>query len=170
MIEAQVIPTPAGALSLLARGEVVVAAGFTADPTELFARLSPAVRAGGLAPSGDLGPVAHAVRDYLGGDLAALDAVPVERQGSPTRQRLHAALRDVPAGTTVTYAELAERAGLSRGSARVAASACSQNLIVPFVPCHRVLPASGGAGGYYYGTPVKEWLLAHEARVTSPTA
>jgi methylated-DNA-[protein]-cysteine S-methyltransferase len=45
----------------------------------------------------------------------------------------------------------------------VAGSACAQNLIAPFVPCHRVLPSSGGYGGYYYGVPVKEWLLAHES-------
>lgn len=64
----------------------------------------------------------------------------------------------------MTYAELAERAGLPRTAARAAGSACAQNLIAPFVPCHRVLPSTGGFGGYYYGVAVKEWLLTHEAR------
>jgi methylated-DNA-[protein]-cysteine S-methyltransferase len=63
----------------------------------------------------------------------------------------------------VSYAELAVRAGLPRTAARAAGSACAQNLIAPFVPCHRVLPTTGGFGGYYYGVPVKEWLLAHES-------
>ncbi|GAA5043657.1 methylated-DNA--[protein]-cysteine S-methyltransferase [Thermocatellispora tengchongensis] len=163
MIDAQTFPTPAGELSVLVRDGVVVAAGFTAEPKELFARLSPELRAEGLAVVDDLGAPARAVRAYLDGDLTALDAIPVRQPGSPIRQRLLTALRAVPAGTTVTYAELAERAGLPRGAARAAGTACSQNLVAPFVPCHRVLPASGRVGAYYYGTPVKEWLLAHES-------
>ncbi|MFD1542238.1 methylated-DNA--[protein]-cysteine S-methyltransferase [Nonomuraea guangzhouensis] len=163
MIDAQVLPTPAGPLSLLCRDGVLVAAGFTADPSDMFVRLSPALQAEGLDVVDDLGPAAQAVRDYLAGDLLALDAVPVEQPGTPTRKRLHEALREVKPGTTVSYAELAERAGLPRTAARAAGSACSQNLIAPFVPCHRVLPGSGGYGGYYYGVPVKEWLLAHES-------
>lgn len=163
MIDAQVIPTPAGPLSVLVRDGVLVAAGFTADPADMFVRLSPALQAEGLDVVDDLGPVTQAVRDYLGGDLAALDAIPVDQPGSDRRKRLHQALREVKPGTTVSYAELAERAGMPRTAARAAGSACAQNLIAPFVPCHRVLPSTGGYGGYYYGTPVKEWLLAHEA-------
>ncbi|GAA2888661.1 methylated-DNA--[protein]-cysteine S-methyltransferase [Streptosporangium fragile] len=165
MIEAQVLPTPAGPLALLAREGVVVAAGFTADPQRMFARLSPALQAEGLTRVDDLGEPAQAVRDYLDGDLVALDAVAVEQPGTPTRQRLLRALREVPAGVTIGYAELAERAGLPRTAARAAGGACAQNLIAPFVPCHRILPAGGGLGGYYYGTPVKRWLLAHERAI-----
>ena len=163
MIDAQVIPTPAGPLSVLVRDGVLVAAGFTADPADMFVRLAPALQAEGIDVVDDLGPVTRAVRDYLDGDLEALDAVPVEQPGSDRRKRLHQALREVKPGTTVSYAELAERAGMPRTAARAAGAACSQNLIAPFVPCHRVLPSTGGFGGYYYGTPVKEWLLAHEA-------
>ncbi|MET9337110.1 methylated-DNA--[protein]-cysteine S-methyltransferase [Nonomuraea sp. NPDC004354] len=163
MIEAQLLPTPAGPLALLARDGVIVAAGFTAEPADMFARLSPELQALGLDVVADLGAPAEAVRAYLAGDLDALDTVPVEQPGSPTRKRLHQALREVKAGTTVSYAELAERAGLPRTAARAAGSACAQNLIAPFVPCHRVLPSTGGFGGYYYGVPVKEWLLEHES-------
>ncbi|MFE3447432.1 methylated-DNA--[protein]-cysteine S-methyltransferase [Nonomuraea sp. NPDC059194] len=163
MIEAQLLPTPAGPLALLARDGVIVAAGFTADPTEMFVRLSPALQALGLDVVEDLGAPAEAVRAYLAGDLDALDTVPVEQPGTPTRKRLHQALREVKAGTTVSYAELAERAGMPRTAARAAGSACAQNLIAPFVPCHRVLPTAGGFGGYYYGVPVKQWLLEHES-------
>ncbi|MFI7441253.1 methylated-DNA--[protein]-cysteine S-methyltransferase [Nonomuraea indica] len=163
MIDAQVLPTPIGPLSLLMRDGVLVAGGFTAEPKEMYARLSPELQAEGLSIVDDLGPAAQAVRDYLRGDLDALDDIPVEQPGSATRKRLHQVLRQVRPGTTVSYAELAERAGLPRTAARVAGSACSQNLIAPFVPCHRVLPSTGGYGGYYYGVPVKEWLLAHES-------
>ncbi|MGW0478305.1 methylated-DNA--[protein]-cysteine S-methyltransferase [Nonomuraea sp. NPDC003214] len=163
MINAQILPTPTGELSVLAREGVVVAAGFTADPKEMFVRLKPELQAEGLDVVDDLGPISQAVRAYFAGDLDALDDVPVEQPGSPRRKELHRALREVKAGTTVSYAELAERAGLPRTAARAAGGACAQNLIAPFVPCHRVLPSTGGFGGYYYGVPVKEWLLAHES-------
>ncbi|NUR86207.1 MAG: methylated-DNA--[protein]-cysteine S-methyltransferase [Nonomuraea sp.] len=163
MIEAQVLPTPIGSLSLLTREGVLVAAGFTADPTDMFVRLTPALRSEGLEVVDDLGAPSEAVRAYLSGDLEALDAIPVSQPGTPTRKRLHQVLREVKPGTTVSYGELAERAGLPRTAARAAGSACAQNLIAPFVPCHRVLPTTGGYGGYYYGVPVKEWLLAHES-------
>ncbi|MET8156172.1 methylated-DNA--[protein]-cysteine S-methyltransferase [Sphaerisporangium sp. NPDC005289] len=164
-VDAQVLTTPAGPLSLLVHDGVLVAAGFTADPTRMFDRLPAALRALPLQAVEDLGKPVQAVRDYLEGDLFALDAVEVDQPGTPTRQRLLAALRAVPAGTTVSYAELAERAGLPRTAARAAGSACAKNLIAPFVPCHRVLPSVGGFGGYYYGSPVKEWLLRHERAI-----
>ncbi|MFI7450742.1 methylated-DNA--[protein]-cysteine S-methyltransferase [Nonomuraea sp. NPDC049714] len=163
MINAQILPTPIGELSVLTRDGVLVAGGFTADPKEMYVRLSPALQAEGMDVVDDLGPVARAVRDYFDGDLEALDAIEVEQPGTPTRKRLHQVLREVRPGTTVSYAELAVRAGLPRTAARAAGSACAQNLIAPFVPCHRVLPTTGGFGGYYYGVPVKEWLLAHES-------
>ncbi|MEO3798913.1 methylated-DNA--[protein]-cysteine S-methyltransferase [Nonomuraea sp. B1E8] len=163
MIAARLVPTPMGPLSLLSREAVLVAAGFTAEPKEMYARLTPALQSEGLEVVDGPGPAGEAVLAYLAGDLEALDAIPVSQPGTPTRKRLHAALREVRPGTTVTYAELAARAGLPRTAARAAGSACAQNLIAPFVPCHRVLPSGGGYGGYYYGVPVKEWLIAHES-------
>lgn len=163
MIKAQVLPTPIGPLSLLVRDGVLVAAGFTQEPKEMFVRLAPELQSEGLQVVDDLGEVSRATTAYFQGDLDAIDELPVDQPGTPTRKELHRALREVKAGTTVSYAELAERAGLPRTAARAAGSACAQNLIAPFVPCHRVLPSTGGFGGYYYGVPVKEWLLAHEA-------
>jgi methylated-DNA-[protein]-cysteine S-methyltransferase len=165
MIKASVETTPIGPLSLLVRDGVLVAAGFTADPKEMFVRLSPSLQAEGLEVVDGLGDISRKVARYFDGDLDAIDDIPLEQPGSSTRRALHKALREVKAGTTVSYAELAERAGLPRTGARAAGSACAQNLVAPFVPCHRVLPSTGGFGGYYYGTHVKEWLLAHEARV-----
>ncbi|WP_283138542.1 methylated-DNA--[protein]-cysteine S-methyltransferase [Rhizohabitans arisaemae] len=162
MIRSTVLATPAGPLSLLAHGDELVAGGFTADPMEMFVRLSPDLRALRLIPEKDLGKLSEAVQAYFDGELDALDAVPAVQPGSERRRRLLAALRAVPAGTTVSYAELAEAAGMPRTAARAAGGACAQNLIAPIVPCHRVLPSTGGFGGYYYGTPVKEWLLTHE--------
>lgn len=164
MIKATVEPTPVGPLAVLARDSVLVAAGFTADPGEMFARLTPCLREEGMERVTEQGEISRAVAAYFAGRLDALDGLPADQPGSATRKRLHQALREVGAGSTVSYAELAERAGLPRTGARAAGSACAQNLIAPFVPCHRVLPSGGGLGGYYYGTEIKRWLLAHEAR------
>ena len=84
-----------------------------------------------------------------------------EQPGGPVRRRMWAELRRVPAGATVSYTELATRAGSPKAS-RAAGSACASNLIAPMVPCHRVVRGDGGLGGYYYGLDRKEWLLRHE--------
>jgi methylated-DNA-[protein]-cysteine S-methyltransferase len=160
---ATVLDTPIGGLSLLAHGDTLVAAGFSDDPGALQARLEPALRAAPLAAArgGDLAWLVKPMRDYFDGDLTAPDGLPVRQPGGPGRQRLWALMRAVPAGTTITYTKLAARAG-QPGAPRAAGAACAANLIAPVIPCHRILRTDGTLGGYYYGLPVKEWLLRHE--------
>src|SRR5262249_20890719 len=100
------------------------------------------------------------MRDYSEGALRAREGLRGRRPGSPGRQRLWDAMRAVPAGTTITYTELAARAGQPRAP-RAAGAACAANLIAPVVPCHRILRSDGSLGGYYYGLPGKEWLPPH---------
>lgn len=167
MIHATVLDTPIGPLALLAHEGNLVVSGFTADPREMHVRLPPALRSYELVEdSGEMGDIAQAHEAYFDGDLAALDTVPVRLHGSRRLERLWALLREVPPGQVLTYAELADRAGIERG-ARVAGAACARNLIAPAVPCHRVIPSTGGKGlkrlrGYYYGLERKDWLLRHE--------
>jgi methylated-DNA-[protein]-cysteine S-methyltransferase len=163
VITAIIVSTPAGPLSLLAHDGAAVGAGFTDDPGELHARLDRSLRQLPLAP-GDLPWLVKPLGDYFDGDLTALDGLPVHQPAPPARARLLAALRTVPAGTTVSYAGLAGLAGVPRG-ARAAGAACAANLIAPVVPCHRVLRAGGALGGYYYGLARKQWLLRHEGAV-----
>ena len=158
-----VLDTPAGPLSLLAHADTLVGAGFTGDPGSLHARLEPALREAPLttARPQDLAWLVKPVQDYFDGDLKAPDGLPVRQPGSPGRQRLWDAMRAVPAGTTISYAELAARAGQPTAP-RAAGAACAANLIAPVVPCHRIVGSDGSLHGYYYGLPCKEWLLAHE--------
>jgi methylated-DNA-[protein]-cysteine S-methyltransferase len=159
-IVATVASTPIGPLSLLAHDGALVGAGFTADPGELHARLHPSLSPLPLL-AGDVPWAAKPVLDYFGGDLTAMDGLPVHQPSTPARERLWAALRAVPPGSTVSYAELAARAGSPR-AVRAAGAACAANLVAPIVPCHRVLRSDGSLGGYYYGLNRKEWLLRHE--------
>jgi len=169
-ILAAVLDTPIGPLSLLAHGDRLVGGGFTARPDELDARLHRSLRGLPLrlVPAGELPWLAKPVHGYFAGDLRALDGIPVHQPGSPGRQRLWAALRAVPPGSTVTYSELAARAG-SPHAPRAAGAACALNLIAPVVPCHRAVGSDGRLTGYYYGLDRKAWLLRHEgARSREP--
>jgi methylated-DNA-[protein]-cysteine S-methyltransferase len=87
----------------------------------------------------------------------------VVMQGTPFQQRVWQALRDIPAGETRSYGQLAAHLG---SGARAVGNACRHNPVSIVVPCHRVVGAAG-LGGYSGHTqgPVlrrKSWLLAHE--------
>jgi methylated-DNA-[protein]-cysteine S-methyltransferase len=110
----------------------------------------------------DLGRLSAGVAAYFDGDLAAMDDLPVSQPGGDFHQAAWKVMREVPAGETITYAELARHAGNPK-AVRAAASACARNLIAPIVPCHRILRTGGALGGYYYGLDTKTWLLNHEA-------
>lgn len=156
------VHTPAGPLTIVEVDGRVRAAGFTADVSQLLTLIHPSLRATPRALA-DLGPVTRAVDAYFDGDLTAIDAVPVEQHTSGEFLG-HAwqILRQVKPGEPVTYTEFARLAG--RPSAvRAAATACARNAVALFVPCHRILRTDGGHGGYRWGVPVKQWLLAHEA-------
>jgi O-6-methylguanine DNA methyltransferase len=83
---------------------------------------------------------------------------------SPFMQRAALMLVDVPYGETVSYGELAERAGRPR-AARAAGGFCGRSPLGLFVPCHRVIASDGSLGGYgSYGVAYKRRLLALEGR------
>ena len=152
------IETPGAPLSVVQDADVVVASGFC-GLVELAERLP-----GGngtverVLPNG---AVATAVRAYLGGDAAALDEVEVRQPGGEFQQEVWRVMRQIPAGQTWSYAELATKAGRPAAS-RAAGTACARNLVAPFVPCHRVVRSDGSLGDYAYGVDVKRWLLALE--------
>jgi methylated-DNA-[protein]-cysteine S-methyltransferase len=98
---------------------------------------------------------------YFAGDLAALDAIPVETAGTAFQREVWTALRDIPAGSTLSYSGLAEQIG--RPSAvRAVGLANGANPIGVVVPCHRVIGADASLTGYGGGIERKRWLLAHE--------
>ncbi|MCP5033684.1 MAG: methylated-DNA--[protein]-cysteine S-methyltransferase [Actinomycetia bacterium] len=165
-IEACTIETPVKPLTIVARDQIVIAAGFTSIP-ELWDRLTPPERGEReLVERSELGKITRLVEDYLDGQLDALARIPVAQPGTDLQQEVWAGLRTIPAGETRTYTELAAVTTRPR-AIRAAGTACGRNLIAPMVPCHRALRQDGSLGGYYYGLEVKRWLLDHEARAAA---
>lgn len=87
--------------------------------------------------------------------------IPLELAGTPFQRRVWSALCAIPRGETRSYGEIADAINLPKG-ARAVASACARNPVALLVPCHRVLPRSGGTGGYRWGSWRKRWLLERE--------
>ncbi len=87
--------------------------------------------------------------------------LPLDVRGTAFQQRVWQALRDIPAGATVSYAELAARIGLPSG-ARAIAGACAANPVAVAIPCHRVVRNDGSISGYRWGVERKQALLARE--------
>jgi AraC family transcriptional regulator of adaptative response/methylated-DNA-[protein]-cysteine methyltransferase len=87
--------------------------------------------------------------------------LPLDVRGTAFQQRVWEALRRIPPGQTVSYAELAERVGLPAG-ARAVAGACAANPVAVAIPCHRVVRNDGSISGYRWGVERKRALLERE--------
>ncbi len=88
--------------------------------------------------------------------------LPLDIQGTAFQRRVWTALRDIPAGSTATYTEIAARIGNPK-AVRAVANACASNTIAVAVPCHRVLRSDGKLAGYRWGLERKRMLLEKEA-------
>jgi AraC family transcriptional regulator of adaptative response/methylated-DNA-[protein]-cysteine methyltransferase len=88
-------------------------------------------------------------------------ALPLDVRGTAFQQRVWQALRDIPAGATVTYSDIAARIGAPR-SVRAVAGACAANGLAIAIPCHRVVASKGRLAGYRWGVERKRSLLERE--------
>ncbi|MFD1150456.1 methylated-DNA--[protein]-cysteine S-methyltransferase [Saccharothrix hoggarensis] len=148
--------------AIVAADGAVLASGWTADVDDLLPRVSPSLRPTTLTPRRDLGAVTRAVRAYHAGDLDAIADIPVRQRAGEFTARAWDALRTVPAGKPISYADYALLAGRP-AAVRAAATACARNAATLFVPCHRVVRTGGAIGDFRWGVDVKRWLLNHEA-------
>ena len=154
--------TPAGPVTLITGPDGVCAAGFTADLAVVAALRGRRHSHAEVRLVDDAGDASKAVRAWAEGDVEAPLAITVALEGTAFQQAVWAALRTIPAGRPLTYTGLA--AAASRPAAvRAAGRGCATNRVSLFVPCHRVVPAAGGPGGFLWGPEVKAALLAHES-------
>ena len=89
--------------------------------------------------------------------------LPLDVHGTAFQERVWQALREIPPGTTVSYAEIAERIGAPK-AVRAVAQACGANRIAVAIPCHRVVRRDGDLSGYRWGVERKRELLRREAK------
>ncbi|MEO6952076.1 MAG: methylated-DNA--[protein]-cysteine S-methyltransferase [Polyangia bacterium] len=106
-------------------------------------------------------PVRDAFVAYFGGDVNALAGVPWVASGTQFQRKVWGTLCGIPAGETITYAELAVRIG-KPSAVRAVGTANGANPVAVLVPCHRVIGSNGTLTGYGGGLPRKRWLLEHE--------
>ena len=130
-------------------------------------------------------PLAHDLQDrfpnarLIGGDAAferlvarvvgfveaprlGLD-LPLDVRGTVFQQRVWQALRDIPPGGTMSYADLARRLGVPK-AVRAVAQACGANALAVAIPCHRVVRSDGSLSGYRWGVERKRALLEREGQ------
>lgn len=89
-------------------------------------------------------------------------SLPLDVRGTAFQQRVWQALREVPVGETVSYADIAQRIGAPL-AVRAVAGACAANTLAVAIPCHRVVRTDGALSGYRWGVARKRALLAREA-------
>jgi AraC family transcriptional regulator of adaptative response/methylated-DNA-[protein]-cysteine methyltransferase len=88
--------------------------------------------------------------------------LPLDVRGTAFQQRVWQALREIPAGTTASYSDIARRIGSPR-AVRAVAQACGANALAVAIPCHRVVRNDGGLSGYRWGVQRKRALLDRES-------
>ena len=103
----------------------------------------------------------QALSDYFDNGVRDFGDLPLDLQGTPFQVKVWQELQRIPYGTTISYKELARRAG-SPLACRAAGQANGRNPVPIIVPCHRVIAADGSLGGYSSGLDRKRWLLEHE--------
>lgn len=161
MIELAVVETPIDALTLAARNGRVCLVHFDGDDPSLRAKLQRWYPKESISDGSDPGGAAEALARYFEGDLLALDRIRVEMNGTPFQKRVWDALRQIPAGKTASYADIAVLIG-APAAVRAVGTANGANPVAVVVPCHRIIGSNGSLTGYGGGLQRKEWLLRHE--------
>jgi methylated-DNA-[protein]-cysteine S-methyltransferase len=120
-----------------------------------------------LAPEPRPSVASRALAAYFQGDLHAIDGLPVAGLGTAFQTQVWRALRSIPCGETISYAELARRIQ-NPAAVRAVGRANGANPVGIVVPCHRVIGADGTLTGYGGGIERKRWLLEHERALRAP--
>jgi len=149
---------------LVAASEKGVCAIFLGDdPSKLREELRRSFRKARLiAGDAKFDRVIGKVIDFIEAPKLSLN-LPLDLRGTAFQRRVWTALREIPAGSTTSYSEVARRIGLPKAVRAVAGAIASNNIAVA-IPCHRVLRAGGALSGYRWGVERKRALLNKESR------
>lgn len=158
-----VVPSVLGRLLVAATADGVCAVKLGDDDTQLVADLAREFPKADVRPGRGAEAWARAIAEAVKARPAVSPDVPLDVQGTAFQWQVWKALLQIPAGETRTYAAVATAIGRPR-AVRAVASACAANPVALVVPCHRVVPAAGGIGGYRWGGARKAELLEREGR------
>ena len=152
--------SPIGIINLIAADQILLGLNLSSIKA-LKDGLDEADYSRGFREVSKIEAISDLLSDYFAGDIEAINGISVRQPGAQFSQDAWKAMRKVKAGKTLSYADLADRAG-SAAAVRAAGSACAKNAIALVVPCHRIVKTGGALGNYAYGLIKKEWLLHHE--------
>jgi AraC family transcriptional regulator, regulatory protein of adaptative response / methylated-DNA-[protein]-cysteine methyltransferase len=153
-----------GAILVAATGKGVCAIEFGDDPEALVRSLQDRFpKAQLLGGDQDFDRLVAKVVGFVEAPAQGLD-LPLDIRGTAFQQRVWKAIRDIPAGATATYRDLAKRLGAPK-AVRAVAQACGANGIAVAIPCHRVVRTDGSTSGYRWGVARKRALLTREKAV-----
>jgi methylated-DNA-[protein]-cysteine S-methyltransferase len=166
-LQSEVFETPTGTMSIVTDHDGRLRAADWQDKGDRMCRLLRLHYGDDLllqcAPSPSR--VRLALEAYFDGDLRAIESVRTHTRGTDFQRQVWAALREIPAGGTVSYGALAARIGRPK-AVRAVGAANGANPIPVVVPCHRVIGADASLTGFGGGLERKRWLLAHERKYT----
>ncbi|MDP9526218.1 bifunctional DNA-binding transcriptional regulator/O6-methylguanine-DNA methyltransferase Ada [Pseudomonas protegens] len=148
---------------LVARSERGVCAILLGDdPNQLVEQLQDKFpRANLLGADADFERLVAQVVGFVEAPAIGLD-LPLDLRGTAFQERVWQALKSIPAGSTASYADIAQRIGAPK-SMRAVAQACAANSLAVAIPCHRVVRSDGSLSGYRWGVERKRQLLEREA-------
>jgi AraC family transcriptional regulator of adaptative response/methylated-DNA-[protein]-cysteine methyltransferase len=162
-----IAPSPLGALLVATTERGLCKVDIGDDERALEASLAREFhRAVRTRDDAGLAPLVEAVLARIDGLEPDRD-LPLDVRGTAFQRRVWEELRRIPLGETRTYGEVAAAVG-APGASRAVGSACGANPVPVVVPCHRVVPASGGVGNYGLGPDRKRTLLAREGATPAP--
>lgn len=160
-VDIATIDSPLGELTVAAHGRGVCLVHFGPASPGLRATLRSWYPDAELEQSPDPGGAVGVLRRYFGGDLASLDEIEVDLNGTTFQKSVWMALRSVKPGSTMSYSQLAKLVG-SPAAVRAVGAANGANPVAVVLPCHRIIGSNGSLTGYGGGLHRKRWLLDHE--------
>jgi len=162
IVETAEFESPIGTVCVAVHGERLCALGFAEQWSRRRALLEKRFRHADFIAAVDPGGVISHLKRYFAGDVDALGPIVVDTDGTPFQQRVWSALRTIPVGQTVSYADIARTVGAPT-AVRAVGAANGANPVGIVVPCHRVIGTNGQLTGYGGGIERKRWLLRHES-------
>ena len=154
--------TSLGAILVASSNKGIAAILLGDDPDELVRNLQDRFpKAHLIGPDRDYEALVARVVGFVETPVIGLD-LPLDVRGTAFQQRVWQALQKIPAGKTVSYAELARRIGFPK-AVRAVARACAGNKIAVAIPCHRVVRTDGSLSGYAWGVERKREMIRREA-------